>query len=446
MAGVEQADGWQPLERPRRTARPHGGVGSTSQGPFARMARAHALITGADTLVALALAGSLFFSISPDAARSRVALYLALTMAPFAVVAPLIGPAIDRRPGGRRSMIVLSAAARAVLCMVMARHLDSLLLFPEAFAVLVLGKSYGVARASLVPGLVRSPSELVQANAKLVLVSSVVGFLVAIPGLGLLQLGSPWVLGGAATLFSAGVVAALRLPKVRVAAEAPSVVEQAELRGAGILLAASAMAVLRATVGFLAFLLAFELRQAGEPSWFFGAALAASGVGALAGAGVAPRLRRHVREERMLLGALVGVALASASALALQLDRRTSAVLLALVVGVAASAGRLCFDAIVQRDAPDANQGRSFARFETRFQIAWVAGAFLPVAIPLPLSGAYLGMAVVTAAAAVSYATGRELTGALRRRARVDQLAARVRERVDLRRGAARLRAGRRPR
>jgi hypothetical protein len=308
----------------------------------------------------------------------------------------------------------------------------------------VLGKSYGVARASLVPGLVRSPSELVQANAKLVLVSGVVGFLVAVPGVGLLQLGAAWVLGAAAALFTAGVVAALRLPKVRVAAEAPGVAEQAELRGAGILLAASAMAVLRAAVGFLAFLLAFELRQAGEPSWFFGVVLAASGIGSLAGAAAAPRLRRHLREERMLLGALVGVALASG--FALQLDRRSSAVLLAAVVGVAASAGRLCFDAIVQRDAPDANQGRSFARFETRFQVAWVVGAFLPVAVSLPRAGAYAGMGVVAAVAAVSYATGREVTGALRRRARVDELRGRLRDRADRRRGDRRPSSGRRSR
>ena len=38
---------------------------------------------------------------------------------------------------------------------------------------------------------------------------------------------------------------------------------------------------------------------------------------------------------------------------------------------------KLAFDSIVQRDAPDANRGRSFAKFETRFQIIWVVGALL---------------------------------------------------------------------
>jgi len=68
----------------------------------------------------------------------------------------------------------------------------------------------------------------------------------------------------------------------------------------------------------------------------------------------------------------------------------------ALLVGVGASAGRLVFDAIVQRDAPDANFGRSFARFETRFQLLWVVGGFLPVIVPIP---ARLGFVVIAFAA-----------------------------------------------
>ena len=445
MSTSEPAAGWRPLGPPQRPAsrsgkRPRGAPPAA----FARLARAHALITGADTLVALALAGSLFFSISPDAARSRVALYLVLTMAPFAVVAPLIGPAIDRRAGGRRSMVVLSAGARAVLCFVMAGDLDSLLLFPEAFGVLVLGKAYGVARASLVPGLVRSPSELVQANAKLVLISGVVGFVVAVPGLGLLQVGAPLVLLAAAAMFGVGAVAAAQLPKERVVPDERGSTASTHVRGAGILLAATAMAVLRGVVGFLAFLLAFELRQAGDPSWFFGIVLAASALGALAGAAMAPRLRRVVREERILFGSLVAVVVAGL--LALQLDRRPSTVLIAVVVGAAAGGGRLAFDAIVQRDAPEGDQGRSFARFETRFQMAWVAGALIPVALSLPLTAGYVGITLLSALAAISYATGRELTAGLRRGAGVDRVRARLRARISARSAAGRRRPGRRPR
>ena len=75
-------------------------------GPFARLARAHAVAVAGDTLVAIALAGTLFFSIDVTEARSEVFLYLALTMAPFAVVAPLVGPALDRAVVGRRWIVV----------------------------------------------------------------------------------------------------------------------------------------------------------------------------------------------------------------------------------------------------------------------------------------------------------------------------------------------------
>ena len=372
--------------------------------PFSRLARAHALSTAGDALVAVGLAGSLFFSISPDAARSRVALYLVLTMAPFAVVAPLLGPLIDRQRGGRRLMVLVSLVLRALLCLLMADHVDDLFLFPLAFGTLVLGKAYGVARASLVPALVAEDHELVQANAKLTLISGLSGVVASLPGVLLLQIGATWVLLLATLVFAAGAVAGSAIPAARHSPpRTPR--ERAELRGLGILLAASAMAVLRAAVGFLAFLLAFSLRTEGAPAWWFGIILGASAVGALVGAAVAPPLRRWVREERILLGSLITVSVVAA--VAIELGGRPAAALLGGFVGVAASAGRLCFDAIVQRDAPDADTARTFARFETRFQLAWVLGAFVPVVASVPRSFGYGVLAVVTTVAAATYATGR---------------------------------------
>ena len=68
--------------------------------------------------------------------------------------------------------------------------------------------------------------------------------------------------------------------------------------------------------------------------------------------------------------------------------------------------GKLAFDSLVQRDAPDANHGRTFARFEARFQVAWVVGAFLPVALPIP---ARLGSLLV--AAGIGFALGSFIVG-----------------------------------
>ena len=50
-----------------------------------------------------------------------------------------------------------------------------------------------------------------------------------------------------------------------------------------------------------------------------------------------------------------------------------------LAVAIGAATGRLAFDSLLQRDGPDAARGRAFARFETRFQVAWVIGALVGI-------------------------------------------------------------------
>lgn len=390
--------GWRSISGPRV------GAEAFTVTSFARLARAHAMAVAGDTLVTIALAGTLFFSIEPGAARGKVFLYLALTMAPFAVVAPLVGPALDRAAGGRRWMVVGSQALRAAVCVLMIRDVDSLLLFPEAFALLVLAKSHHVAKSALVPTTVRSDEELVEANSKLSLISGFVGFVAAVPGGILVTLGgSEWVLGLAAIVFGVGTAVAWKIPKTQVADEPETQEARDELRGVGVLLAASAMALFRGVVGCLTFLLAFALRTDGSDPWEFGVVLALSATGAVAGAGVAPFLRQNATEERIitvLLGVVAGVSLVAA-----WLGGLAGPALLAATVGVAAAAAKQAFDAIVQRDAPDANRGRSFARFETRFQLVWVAGAVIGI-IPMPLWVGFLGVSGVMAFGAVSYVAG----------------------------------------
>lgn len=399
MAAMGEERGWEPLAPPRGRA-----AAAFEASPFTRLARAHALGMAGDTLITLALANSLFFNIEPDAARWRIALYLLLTMAPFAVVSPLIGPAIDRAKGGRRLMVIGSAALRAGVSLLMIGHIDTLLLFPEAFVVLVLSKGYHVAKNALVPTTVSSDAELVEANSKLSLLSGVVGFVAALPGLAVLVLlGSEWVLGLAALVFVGATVLSFQLPRTAVAPKPEGEAERTELRAASILLAATATMLLRGIVGFLTFLIAFSFRNLEAPTWWFGVAVAASGIGTLLGALVAPRMRRVTREELILIGGLVG-ALGTGLIMAVGSGSNlVAASATALSVGLAAAAGKLAFDAIVQRDAPDANRGRAFARFETRFQLAWVVGAFLPVVIPIPAQVGYLIIAAVAGFAAVTY-------------------------------------------
>src|SRR5581483_8287401 len=55
-----------------------------------------------DAAIAVALANTLFFSAATAESTSKVALYLLITVAPFALVAPVIGPLLDRLQRGRR--------------------------------------------------------------------------------------------------------------------------------------------------------------------------------------------------------------------------------------------------------------------------------------------------------------------------------------------------------
>jgi hypothetical protein len=426
---VSSHEGWRKLSSPARPL----AAGAFETSPFTRLARVHAFSVATDTLVTVSLAGTLFFSIPSGAARDKVALYLLLTMAPFSVVAPLIGPAIDRIKGGRRLVVVVVTGLRALVCLFMVSHVDDLLLFPLAFLILVLGKGYGISKAALVPTVVTDESELVRANSRLSLLSGVVGLAVGAPAAGLVSVFGPESALVLAAL-TAGTASALatRLAPAVVAPEPADSVEEIELRGAGIVHAAEAMGLLRGIVGFLTFLLAFDLKGGGNdapvpvglavgraarhvagfpsvgtghpttaPEWHFGAVLVASVAGALLGAVVAPRLRQIFSEERILVATLVLVA-AGGLACAMQGDLLGSAGC-ALFVGVGASAGRLAFDAIVQRDAPDANFGRSFAGFETRFQLLWVIGGFLPVIVPIPARVGFVVVAGAAGFAALAY-------------------------------------------
>jgi hypothetical protein len=394
--------GWEPLSKPPRRR----GANRFVVSPFTRLARTHACAVAGDTLIALALANSLFFDIDPNAARTRVAMYLLLTMAPFAVVAPLIGPALDRARGGRRLMVIGSNGLRAVICVMMIGDLDSMLLFPEAFAVLVLAKGYHVAKSAIVPTVVRSDAELVEANSRLSFLSGVVGFVAAVPGgLAFLVAGSEGVLVLAVAVFSVGAVMALRVPATQVVVDDTSETEREELRGGGIILAASAMGLMRGIVGFLTFLVAFALRTDDAPTYQFGIVIAASGIGSLLGALVAPALRRNDMPEERIVQTVLGLT-GLAGVMAAWGGGIVAAAALALCIGISASSAKLAFDSVVQRDAPDANRGRSFARFETRFQLTWVVGAFLPVVIPVPMEIGFLVIAACATFALVSYLAG----------------------------------------
>jgi hypothetical protein len=366
----------------------------------------HALSTAADALFATALAGSLFFSIPVGQARTKVFAYLAGAIAPFSLLSPLIGPAIDRIAGGRRWMIIGSLALRSLFTFLLITNFDDLTVFlPLAFGILVFQKGYAVARSALVPTTVRSDDELVRANSKFSLLSGVMGFVAAGPGVLALHLGGPEAsLALATVVYAGGLVFALQLPQSRVAQSHTPSSERVGLHAPSILLGAGGMGLLRGIVGFLSILVAFGLRTNDRPLWEYGLVGAGAVGGSLLGAIVAPKLRDVMREEIILISSL-GLVLVCAVFSVFVLDGVVASLLLAAAVGLAGSAGKLAFDSIVQRDAPDANRGRSFARFETRFQILWVIGAAIAI-IPMSLELGFVIVLFVALFATFTYGVG----------------------------------------
>src|SRR5919112_1224978 len=127
------------VRRLRRAARADG----AGQSGLSALLGVHALHAAGDALVAVALAGALFFSGPIGQARGRVGLYLILTLLPFSFLVPVAGPLLDRFRHGRRYVLGATTAGRGLLTWVMAGSIAGLRLYPLALAVLVLSRAYG---------------------------------------------------------------------------------------------------------------------------------------------------------------------------------------------------------------------------------------------------------------------------------------------------------------
>lgn len=370
---------------------------------FNRFTFGSALSGAGDALVAVSLAGSLFFSLSPDASREQVLLYLLINMAPFALLAPFVGPAIDHSRLGHRWISAIIFALRAACALALAFTLLDLALYFFALAMLIGAKAYGVVRQALVPELVVEPDHLVAANSRLARLNVVAGAIGGgIGGAVLAITGSPAAtLALACAVFVAAGIACAMLPSIPARDAVTPSVEYEELHAPTIVATAWAFTVIRMAVGFFVFGLAFALRRSSEPTWMYGAAVAAYGVGTFLGNSIAPVLRRRFGEDRLTAGALAALALVLAfGALG---PSRALVLLVSLVLGGVASVARQGFDAMVQTHAPAATRARSFARFETRFQLGWVAGAIAATAIAIPINFSLAVLAALLVPAAYLY-------------------------------------------
>jgi MFS family permease len=400
------------------------GAGETGLG---RLIELHGVSAGGDAMIAVALAGTLFFSVPLGEARGRVALYLLVTMAPFAVLAPVIGPALDRVRRGRRYAIAATLGLRAVLAWMMADALpsggpeDTWRLYPAAFGSLVASRAYGVLRAAAVPRILPSGYGLVRANSRLSIAGLAAAAVAAGVAAGLSKLMAPSAsLRAAALVFLVGAIVAWQLPRrldapqtdeARMSedeAEPPSGTSATKRRrrvsvGPAVVLGVRANAVLRALAGFTIMFLAFRLRD--DPVGGVGGTTAialvavAMGVGGGVGTAIGSRLGRRPPEPTLY--ALLAVVTA-ACALGAWFYGLPGVLGVSAASGLAQSLGKLSLDALVQRDVPEEVRASAFARSETVLQLGWVTGAGVGIVVPGEVRWVFAGVAVVLLAATVA--------------------------------------------
>ncbi len=351
----------------------------------------------ADASVAVGLANTLFFSAATAESKAKVALYLLVTMAPFAVIAPVIGPLLDRVQRGRRVALAGSFLARSLLVVVIALHLDDWLLYPAALGFLVLSKSFNVLKAAVTPRVLPPEGTLVRTNARLTVFGLIAGGAVGAVTAGFAAvLGSSGALWFTAVVCLAGVWLCTRIPAwVEVTAgEVPASLRlepehgrprtRRQPMGRHIVLALWGAGTTRVLTGFLTLFVAFVVKAQTEGSpgrQLLLLGLVGAGAGAGSFLGNAGGARMHFGRPDQVIIWCVSASLAAAVVAGL-LPGIVTAALAGLVAASSSALAKVCVDATVQRDMPEASRASAFGRSETVLQLAWVLGGAVGLLLP----------------------------------------------------------------
>jgi len=355
----------------------------------------HAFNTAGDAAVAVSLAGTLFFTVPTAQATGQVALFLVLTMLPFAIVAPLIGPFLDRFRRGRRWAIGATLATRAFFCWVLAGAVsdESPAFYLAALGCLVASKAYGVTRASAVPRVLPAEFTLVKGNSRISLTGTAAAAISAPLAIGAATIGAPWSLRYAAALFVGGTILAILLPPSVDSSDGEEPVDLAQIRSTprkgGITRAVvnglRSNAGLRLLAGFLTIFMAFTLREPPDsmgwnsnPAILLGIVIGAAGAGNILGI-VVGSVTQSRNPQRVVIAVLV-LDVAAVVVIAILFTWQTVAIL-GLMVGLCQSLGKLSLDALIQSDVPEEVRTSMFARSETLLQLAWVIGGLLGIGL-----------------------------------------------------------------
>lgn len=389
---------------------------------LSRVTEMQVLASAGDAAFTVSLASTIL-ALPLGQARGQVALFLITTMAPFVVLAPLVGPLLDRWRHGRRWAIGSTLALRAFLSWVLAGVVadGSPWLLPLALLCLMATRAYAVALSAGIPLVRPDAITLVVANSRqsvATLIGMVLGAAVAAP---VGRLGAPWSLRVAFVIYVVATVLAIRLPAAVDSARetpgayaaspppdssadpliepTPSRRERArELRRslpAPVRAALTTASGAKVLSGFVTLFLSFLLWDQPLPGVSSVLALGLVGVAAGAGNGLGSFIGNRIgdRSPTVIASAALLVAIAAGLLVTLAYSLPT-VVLLGLVSGAFGQLAKLCLDALIQDDTADSLRAQAFSWSETRLQAAWVGGGALGIAMPLV---ARLGFGVVTA-------------------------------------------------
>lgn len=340
-----------------------------------------------DASVAAALASTMFFEVPVGEARTEVGFYLLLAFAPYAVLAPLVAPVIARRARAHGGVLVVTHTFRALAAVLLVGRLDTALLYPLGFALLVLSRTHAIAKGALVPALTRE-EDLLDANAAISFVSGVAGVVGGGTALALSAVaGAPTALLLAGAAFAAGTLTGLWLrPPAKGAGDLDDTGWLTSLES--VRMTAAVLAV-RTCLGFTAMLVAFRFHGSDERLALIASGVAL-GLGTWSASLLVPPLRRSLTRLQIASGPLA--VLAVVALIAWITGGAAAGIALAATVGLAGGTSRLAFDAHVQDCWPPEARGPGYARYETVLQLGWVIGA-APAAL--------LGLSVASGAVAI---------------------------------------------
>ncbi|MEE4025605.1 MFS transporter [Gordonia sp. PKS22-38] len=403
-----------------------------------------------DAAMAVALANTLFFAAATGESKTNVGLYLALTIAPFALIAPLIGPLLDRLQHGRRIAMATTFGLRTVLALLIMANsswnpvteqleYDPWVLYPSALGLLVLSKSFGVLKSAVTPRVVPPSIDLPRVNSRLTTFGLIGGTLVggAVAAVFELLLAQvlPFHIPGAmawlAVIAAVGAWFCMRIPAwVEVTeGEIPTTLTYhgepamsrapehdaggarkgaretanelaAKMRqplGRKVVAGLWGNATIRILTGFLTLYIAFyaKAQQDVSSDWtqllLLGAVGAAAAVGNMLGNGLGTRLELK-NPPTIVLWCTAGCFVVAV--LAAIFGSIVVATVAAFVASGTSAIGKVCLDSSIQDDLPDESRASAFGRSETVLQLGWVFGATLGVVLPTTL---WIGFTVVAA-------------------------------------------------